>query len=262
MYQTLLKICREDMQNPWVKQILLDILQDPQYSGGFQRAPAAKVNHHAWVGGLLEHVLGLCQLAKSVFPHYPMINPDLVLAGLILHDFGKIEELESERSFDYTDKGRLIGHLIISVEIVIRKAAQIPDFPEKILHHLEHILLSHHGRLDYGSPKRPKTLEALLVHHLDDMDSKIQGFLDLVQREGENDSAWTSHNNRLFERPLYKRTLSDLAESLGGAKAGTSSSSGASASDSQTRANSKAEAKKPLTSSLGEALQKSLNSKP
>ncbi|MFO1463390.1 MAG: OB-fold nucleic acid binding domain-containing protein [bacterium] len=210
MYQELLQICREDMKNPWVRQLMLGILEDPQYREAFQRAPAAKTNHHAWVGGLLEHILGLCKLAKAVLSFYPMINLDLVLAGLIMHDFGKIEEIESERSFEYTDKGRLIGHLIISIEILVRKAAEIPGFPEKILHHLEHIVLSHHGRLEYGSPKRPKTLEALVVHHLDDMDSKIQGFLDLVAREGENDSTWTSHNNRLFERPLYKKTREDL----------------------------------------------------
>lgn len=256
MYQELLRICREDMKNPWVQKLILGILEDPKYSRDFQRAPAAKTNHHAWVGGLLEHVLGLCKLAKAVLPFYPMIDRDLVLAGLIMHDFGKIEELESERAFEYTDKGRLIGHLITSVEILIRKAAQIPDFPEKVLQHIEHIVLSHHGRLEYGSPKRPKTLEAIVVHHLDDMDSKIQGFLDLVAREGEGDAAWTSHNNRLFERPLYKRAAQDLVESLGNEK---SPAQGAPAGAART--NGPATAKQPLTSSLGEALQKSLNSK-
>lgn len=242
MYADLLEICRRDMKNPWVKKLILSILEDPRYAPAFQRAPAAKTNHHAWVGGLLEHILGLCKLAKDVLKHYPMIDQDLVLAGLIMHDFGKVEELESERSFEYTDKGRLIGHLIIGVEILIRKTAEIPDFPEKILHHLEHIVLSHHGRLDYGSPKRPKTLEALMVHHLDDMDSKIQGFLDLVAREGENDSDWTSHNNRLFERPLYKKVLRDM-----GHEAKPPSVAGA-AED------RKPHSKAPLTSSLGDAL--------
>lgn len=258
MYQELLEICRQDMKNPWVQKLILGILEDPKYSRDFQRAPAAKTNHHAWVGGLLEHVLGLCKLAKAVLPFYPMIDRDLVLAGLIMHDFGKIEELESERAFEYTDKGRLIGHLITSVEILIRKAAQIPDFPEKILQHIEHIVLSHHGRLDYGSPKRPKTLEAIVVHHLDDMDSKIQGFLDLVAREGESDSAWTSHNNRLFERPLYKRTAEDLAASL---SESSPSATAKTESAGTARTNQAAIAKQPLTSSLGEALQKSLNSK-
>ncbi|HCU24020.1 MAG TPA: HD family phosphohydrolase, partial [Deltaproteobacteria bacterium] len=222
MYNDLLKLCREEMKNSWLRRLMLNILEDPHYRDAFQRVPAAKTNHHAWIGGLLEHVLKLCELARSVLPHYPTVNPDLVYAGLIMHDFGKIEELEAERSFEYSDKGKLIGHLIISIEILVRKAAEIPDFPEKILHHLEHIVLSHHGRLEYGSPKRPKTLEALLVHHLDDMDSKLQGFMDLVEREGENESAWTSHNNRLFERPLYKRTAEDLeGKTSQGSHAGT-----------------------------------------
>lgn len=247
MYAELLEMCRGDLKNPWVKQLLLSILEDPRYAPAFQRAPAAKTNHHAWVGGLLEHILGLCKLAKDVLKHYPMIDQDLVLAGLIMHDFGKVEELESERSFEYTDKGRLIGHLIIGLEILIRKAAEIPHFPEKILHHLEHIVLSHHGRLEYGSPKRPKTLEALMVHHLDDMDSKIQGFLDLVAREGENDSDWTSHNNRLFERPLYKRVRRDM----GGEENTVTETS---APSEERKPHSKA----PLTSSLGEALKISM----
>lgn len=212
MYEDLLRFCGEDMKNPWVRQLLISILEDPTYKNDFMRAPAAKTHHHAWVGGLLEHILGLCKLAKSVLPHYPQINPDLVFAGLILHDFGKIEELRTDRLFEYTDKGRLIGHLIISVEILLKKAAAIPDFPEKILQHLEHIVLSHHGRLEYGSPKLPMTLEALTVSYLDDLDSKIQGFSDLVARDIEGDPTWTPMN-ALFQRPLYKRTFRDLEES-------------------------------------------------
>ena len=213
MYEELLAICREDMKNPWVKQLILSILEDPKIKEPFLIAPAAKTNHHAWVGGLLEHVLGLCKLGKSVLQSYPQISLDLVLAGLIMHDLGKIEEIDPERLFAYTDKGRLIGHLIIGVEILIRKAATIPNFPEKILQHIEHIVLSHHGRLEYGSPKRPKTLEALVVSYLDDLDSKIQGFEDLVARDAEGDPTWTPYN-QLFERPLYKRTRQDLEESV------------------------------------------------
>ncbi len=213
MHQELLAICREDMKNPWIRQLMLSILEDPRIRDPFLKSPAAKVNHHAWVGGLLEHVLQLCKLGKSVLQNYPQIDLDLVLSGLILHDIGKIEELDPDRFFAYTDKGRLIGHLIIGVEILIRKAAQIPNFPEKILQHIEHIILSHHGRLEYGSPKRPKTLEAIMVSYLDDLDSKIQGFEDLVARDNEGDPNWTQFN-QLFDRPLYKRTRQDLEESL------------------------------------------------
>jgi 3'-5' exoribonuclease len=138
-----------------------------------------------------------------------MANGDLVLAGLILHDFGKIYELSAERALEYTDRGQLVGHLMISVEILLKKAAKQPDFPEKILHHLQHILLSHHGQLEYGSPKEPMTLEALMVHHLDNMDSKLQGFLDTLAREQEGDSNWTA-SGFLFKRPLYKKTSTDM----------------------------------------------------
>ncbi len=256
MYRELLELCQQEMKNVWIKQLILAILEDPQYQAPFQKAPAAKTNHHAWIGGLLEHVLGLCKLAKSVLVHYPQINPDLVYAGLIMHDFGKVEEMDADRSFEYTDKGRLIGHLIIGVEILIKKAAEIPNFPPKILEHIEHIVLSHHGRLEYGSPKRPKTLEAIVVHYLDDMDSKIQGFIDLVARE-KGDGDWTSHNNRLFERPLYKNTQRDLE----GLSPTSKEQKEHVVATPKAKEESKKNSKKPLTSSLGEILQQSITEK-
>ncbi len=257
MFEELTGICKNDMTNPWVRQLMLSILEDPKIQKPFLRSPAAKTNHHAWVGGLLEHVLALCRLAKSVLTHYPQINLDLVLAGMILHDIGKIEELDPDRGFNYTDKGRLIGHLITGVEILIRKAAQIPNFPEKVLQHLEHIVLSHHGRLEYGSPKRPKTLEAIVVSYLDDMDSKIQGFEDLIARDAEGDPSWSAYN-QLFERPLYKRTRLDMEESL---KAAKSASPETKLAKPERPHLTKAEAKKPLTSNLGEVLQRSMDEK-
>ena len=265
MFTELLQICRNDMKNPWIKQLMLSILEDEKIQTSFKQSSAAKTNHHAWVGGLLEHVLNLCKLAKSVLLHYPQIDLDLVLAGMIMHDIGKIEEIDSARAFAYTDKGRLIGHLIIGVEILIRKAALIPNFPEKILHHIEHIILSHHGRLEYGSPKRPKTLEAIVVHYLDDMDSKIQGFEDLIARDQEGDPAWSPFN-QLFGRPLYKRTRLDLEESVAELREEISSSpiqaqvkTEASKSPSAAeRVHSAQSSKKPLTSNLGELLQRSM----
>ena len=220
MYQELLEICRTSLQNSYVKNLLLSILEDEEMAPLFKRAPAAKSNHHAWIGGLLEHVLQLVKVGQSVLPHYPMVNGDLVIAGLILHDFGKIYELRSERALDYTDRGQLVGHLVISVEILIQKAAAQENFPKKILHHIEHILLSHHGLLEYGSPKEPMTMEALMVHHLDNMDSKLQGFLDVVAREKESESAWTG-SGFLFKRPLYKKTQADMGAEAEPAKVAT-----------------------------------------
>lgn len=211
MYQELLSLCKQELKNPWISQLILGLLEDPELSPKFKRAPAAKSNHHAWIGGLLEHILQLVKVGRDVLKHYPMVNPDLVLAGLILHDFGKVEELTAERSFEYTDKGQLIGHLIISVELITKQSAKVSNFPDKILQQLQHIILSHHGLLEYGSPKEPMTLEALMVHHLDNMDSKLQGFLDTVAREADGDAAWASPSF-MFKRPLYKKTWEDLGE--------------------------------------------------
>jgi 3'-5' exoribonuclease len=258
MYQELLQICRDDLQNPWIRQLLLSIFEDPEIARDFQRSPAAKTHHHAWVGGLLEHVLGLCYLAKSVLRHYPQIDLDLVLTGMMLHDLGKIEEIRSEGAFEYTSRGQLIGHLIISVEILLKKAAHIPNFPPKVLGHIEHILLSHHGRLEYGSPKLPMTLEALVVHHLDNMDSKIQGFCDIMNRDSQNDSAWTSMTP-LFGSPLYKRAREDLEESL--QFQAPASPAKKPHKEPKEKAPNKSH-QKPLTSNLGEILQKSLEEKP
>lgn len=209
MYSELLEICRLEFKNAQVKTLILNILEDGAMGPLFKRAPAAKSNHHAWIGGLLEHVLQLIKVGRSVLPHYPKANGDLVLAGLILHDFGKIYELSADRVLEYTDRGHLVGHLAISMEILIQQAAKLPDFPPKILQHLEHIILSHHGHLEFGSPKEPMTLEALMVHHLDNMDSKLQGFLDAIERERDGDTTWAAPGF-LFKRPLYKKTDEDM----------------------------------------------------
>ncbi|MCP5468581.1 MAG: HD domain-containing protein [Deltaproteobacteria bacterium] len=212
MYQELLALCRAEIKNPFVQKLILALLEDPEYAPKFKRSPAATLNHHAWIGGLLEHVLGLCLLAKDTLKHYSKVNPDLVYAGLIIHDFGKIEELRSERVFEYTTRGRLIGHLIISLEILIKKAASIEGFPQAILQHIEHIILSHHGKLEHGSPKEPMTLEAIMVHQLDNMDSKLQAFVDIMNREsGESDPYW-SQGSIVFGKALYKQTAEDMGQ--------------------------------------------------
>ncbi len=209
MASQLLQFIRSDIKNTWVQQFLLSIFEDPEIFKKFKRAPAAKTNHHAWVGGLLEHVLYLCELGKDVLKHYPQVNADLVYTGLMLHDIGKIYEMSYDRSFGYTDEGQLVGHLIQGVEMVYEKIRKIPNFPEKIKTHIVHLILAHHGRLEFGSPKLPMTMEAIMVHYLDDMDSKLQGLMDLVAKENP-ESSWTSFN-RLFGRPMYVASAKDLA---------------------------------------------------
>ncbi len=127
----------------------------------------------------------------------------------MLHDIGKIYEMSYDRSFGYTDEGQLVGHLIQGVEMVYEKIRNIPNFPEKIKTHIVHLILAHHGKLEFGSPKLPMTMEAIMVHYLDDMDSKLQGMSDLVAKENNAESDWTAFN-RLFGRPMYKSSLKDL----------------------------------------------------
>jgi 3'-5' exoribonuclease len=263
MVRTLLDIIRREVKNPWIQKFLLSIFEDPEVLTRVKRAPAAKTNHHAWVGGLLEHIVHLCELARDVLKHYPQVDPNLVYTGLMLHDIGKIYELAYDKFFGYTDEGQLVGHLIQGVEMVYEKIRNIPDFPEKLKTHIVHIILAHHGKLEFGSPKLPMTLEAIMVHYLDDMDSKIQGVLDLAEREGQNENPWTGYN-RLFGRPMYKSTLGDLEESLktqGPLLSSAPSSGKTSESGAKPQPSRKPRPHEPLTTNLGEQIQKILGDK-
>ena len=196
----------EDVPDKHIKALLKSILTDPELRVRFMKAPAAKSMHHPYLGGLLEHVLSLVRLAKPVVNNYDGINLSLVTAGLILHDIGKVYELSYERSFEYTDEGRLLGHIVQGLELVQCHIKRLPDFPEPLALLLKHILISHHGILEFGSPKRPKTLEALIVSHLDDMDAKLNAVSRATEEEtveGGEAPKWTRYH-RLLERYLYK----------------------------------------------------------
>ena len=169
----------------------------------FKTAPAAKAMHHVYIGGLLEHTLSVLRLIRLVAPQYKAIDPDLILAGGFLHDIGKVDELAYERAFDYTDRGRLLGHITLTVEKIDEKIQDLPDFPETLAILLKHLILSHHGEYVFGSPKRPKTLEALLLHHLDDLDAKMNAFTTWIEKEKESPSRWTSYH-KLFDRFILK----------------------------------------------------------
>ncbi len=187
-----------------LKGLLSSIFKDQGIRGLFSLAPAAKSMHHPYLGGLLEHTLSICGLAEKITGHYKKgINKDLLLAGAILHDIGKIHELSYSRSFDYTDEGRLLGHITMGIELVDNKIRDLPGFPEKTAVLLKHMLLSHHGQLEFGSPKRPKTIEAIILSYLDDLDAKVSTVQALAENEREKDSSWTSYQ-KLFERYIYK----------------------------------------------------------
>jgi 3'-5' exoribonuclease len=166
--------------DPHYRQLLKTIYQDREIARKMRLAPAAKGMHHAYLGGLLEHTLSLFHLGERVAPHYPEVNQDLLRTGILLHDLGKVEELSYTRGFDYTDRGRLLGHISIELERVSEVIHSISDFPEEKAVLLKHILLSHHGREEFGSPVKPMTLEALLLHMLDDLDAKVQVFRGLM----------------------------------------------------------------------------------
>ena len=191
------------MSNLHLKSLLDAMLDDPDIAVRYRRAPAAKTIHHAYLGGLIEHVLSLCTLAKAVGPHYPNVDCDLLLAGAVLHDIGKIYELNYERGFSYSPEGQLIGHINIAMRMVADKLRGLPDFPPLLRSLVEHMILSHHGQLEYGSPKVPVFPEALLLHYLDDMDSKMECMRALIENDRQVDGCFTSYNAAL-ERTALK----------------------------------------------------------
>lgn len=160
--------------NPHLQALLQAFLNDPEISAALRAAPAAKSMHHAWIGGLLEHIVSLLGIADLAARHYTEINRDLLLTGVILHDIGKLHELRWGTSFDYTLEGQLMGHITIGIGMVEKKLTGLPDFPANLRVLVEHMILSHHGKYEFGSPKLPMIPEALLLHYLDDLDAKMQ----------------------------------------------------------------------------------------
>ncbi len=198
MYLEVLGFAKEVKSEP-IKQLIFSVLEDPEIKTMLYKAPAAKTIHHAWYGGLLEHIVSILKILKPLAEHYSFMNRDYLYFGAIFHDIGKLWELHYEESFGYTDRGRLIGHMEIACELIDKKSAKILGFPNDLKDILKHIVLSHHGRLEYGSPKRPKLLEAFLVAYIDDLDSKINQIHTFVESEKSSGEKW-SRFNEYFER--------------------------------------------------------------
>lgn len=190
--------------NPHLRGLLEAIFADEEIALAYRTAPAAKSVHHAWLGGLIEHVLSLCHLAKFTASHYKEIDLDLLVAGVILHDIGKTRELSYARGFQYTTQGQLLGHIVIGMQIVQDKLRQFPDFPAPLRDLLMHMILSHHGEMEFGSPKVPMFAEALLLHHLDNLDSKMECARGLVERDRLVEGHWTGYSSAL-DRTLLKK---------------------------------------------------------
>ena len=197
-------------QNEYLRALLEAFIGDPQIAEAYRQAPAAKSLHHAFIGGLLEHVVSLMKLCETVAPLYPQINRDLLLTGAFLHDIGKIYELNYQRSFSYSTKGQLLGHMIIELEMLHEKISLVPNFPPDLKVLIEHLIISHHGKYEFGSPKLPMFPEALMLHYLDDLDSKMESMRAHFERESE--AEWTSYNGSLGRTLLNsERVLAKLA---------------------------------------------------
>ncbi len=203
MYEELLAIV-DGLPDVYIKELLVSILNDPEISRRLKLWQAGKTIHHAYQSGLLEHILSCSKLAVSLSAHYN-VNVSYVVAGAVLHDLCKIYELTDGLNVEYTEEGKLIGHLVKSLEVVDRFASKIKDFPYQLKTHLKHILLSHHGEYEYGSPKIPQTSEAMLLHQIDLMDSKMHTF-ETVKRTDNQSGHWSGFVRHL-DRIVFKDEL-------------------------------------------------------
>ena len=208
------------VEHPDLKQLADAFLQDRELMDKFQRAPAGIKNHHAYLGGLLEHVLAVMKLARGILEvHGDVIDRDLFLTGVLVHDIGKVDELGYERSFIYTDPGQLLGHIQIGVSLLERKLAEWEaqsgrPFPHELAWRLKHMILSHHGSYEFGSPKLPMTTEAIALSHVDNLDAKVHSFARDIRTDPNRTSRWTAWNPSLG-RKLYKgHAQSDSGEDV------------------------------------------------
>jgi len=212
------------VKNPWIKRLLESVVTDPAIVPKLKRAPAAMSMHHAFVGGLLEHTVSLIGLGRAVAAHYPELDFDVLLAGIVLHDIGKIDELSYERATNYTTAGRLLGHVTIGTLLAREKIKAIAGFPETLAILIEHLILSHHGTYEFGSPSLPQTREAIALHFLDDMDSKMAAMRTTLEGASGNEE-WTERNPALHRALL--RTDKFLAAEDTGRSADAAASSSA-----------------------------------
>ena len=200
-----LKTIVSSIKQPYLKKLTDLFFDDKDFCKSFCAAPAAVQYHHAFLGGLLEHTLSVAQLGVKIAPLYPTLNRDLLICGILLHDIGKITELCYERNLHYSDEGQLLGHLISGIQIVDEKAKQVGGFPKILLDLLKHMILSHHGEYEWGSPKLPMTVEALALHYLDNLDAKIHAFNKAISNDKDTQDNWTAFN-KMFERKLFKKS--------------------------------------------------------
>lgn len=201
MFESLLRVSRGFKDAHW-RSLLESFWQDAAFVQSFKKAPAAKKMHHAYVGGLLEHTLSMALLADKIAGHYEGVDRELLMAGVLLHDIGKTRELVYDTRIDYSDEGRLLNHIVIGIQLLEEKIHQLPDFPKAYGLLLKHLLVSHHGLREYGSPEPPKTIEAVLLNFIDDIDAKVNGIRSFMAAEDPG-ASWTAYH-RILERHFYR----------------------------------------------------------
>lgn len=205
-----LKAILNQVKDIHLKALIDQFWKDRKFIDLFKNAPAAKNFHHNYLGGLLEHTLSVCRLATQAADHYSSLNKDLLATAAFLHDVGKTREFRWDTSINYTDEGRLVGHLVLGVTMLDEKLKSLKDFPHELAIRLRHLILSHHGQYDFGSPKEPKFLEAFALHLLDDLDAKINGLSRFMERDRQ-EGAWTDFN-RMFRKYFLKNTIPTTQE--------------------------------------------------
>lgn len=243
----------DSLADPYIEALLRSFFDDPVFFARYSKAPAAKAMHHVYIGGLLEHSLAVSALACDVAARYTQINRDLLLAGTLLHDVGKVAELSYQRSFDYTDEGKLLGHIIIGVQMIEDHVRGIQGFPKELTVMIKHLLLSHHGQYEFGSPKRPKFLEAVVLNFIDDLDSKINGVLAHIEKEPHSESNWTGYH-RLYDRYFYKGPAAAGKKETGEKKVERKNSPSSPARQTEKKKGAQ-NYNKPLGATLGEQLK-------
>ncbi len=201
MFERLVRMT-ERMNTDYLRELFDAFWKDSGFVEKFKTAPAAKKMHHAYIGGLLEHTLSMALLVERIAGHYSGVDLELLLAGVILHDIGKIKEFDYQLSIDYSDEGRLLSHIIIGIHMVDEKLKQVDHFPLEKERLLKHMIISHHGTREFGSPEPPKTLEAVLLNYIDEIDSKVNGIREFIAAE-EPDTGWTSYH-KILGRHFYK----------------------------------------------------------
>jgi 3'-5' exoribonuclease len=206
----------EEVRDPRLRTLVDAFFGDEEFLERFCALPGAKALHHAHVGGLLEHTVGVVEILRTVCDIHQELDRDLVIAGALLHDIGKIEELEAGAAFDYTDAGRLVGHIVLTDRMVTDAIEDIEDFPEELANRLTHLLLSHHGQKEYGAPVLPMTTEACALHYADNLDAHVQYFSQVVQAGADSGNRWSDYQ-RLFDRYIYLGGATDQeGEKVGG----------------------------------------------